>query len=209
MLEVLLDPDGFFESMKSKSINLKLPALIVLVSGLIGGITTFMTSSMVLRAMSPTLSSEARMILSYMPIGSAIAAVGFSFVIWLIVAVILFGISSIFNGEGEFKRTLEFVGYGYIPTIINGLISAVIVYQFITTTHIPTISDPMAIAKLMKTPMIQISSVLGMLFVLWSANIWIFGLKHARNLSTRNAFITVAIPVAAYMLYSIYSMMRI
>ncbi|HDN68799.1 MAG TPA: hypothetical protein ENG23_04390, partial [Methanomicrobia archaeon] len=40
----------------------------------------------------------------------------------------------------------------------------------------------------------------GILFMLWSANIWIFGLKHARNLSTRDAVLTVAIPVAIYIL---------
>jgi hypothetical protein len=45
-----------------------------------------------------------------------------------------------------------------------------------------------------------------MLFMLWSANIWVFGLKHARNLSTRNAVITVAIPVLAYIAYTVWQL---
>ncbi len=42
--------------------------------------------------------------------------------------------------------------------------------------------------------------------MLWSANIWVFGLKHARNLSTKNALITVAIPMAVYVLWTIFQM---
>ena len=34
-------------------------------------------------------------------------------------------------------RTLEFVGYGFIPSILGGLISAVLVYNFVSTIHIP------------------------------------------------------------------------
>lgn len=30
---------------------------------------------------------------------------------------------------------------------------------------------------------------------LWSAYIWIFGIKHARNISTRGALITIGVPV--------------
>ena len=213
MLEVLTNPNKFFETRKKGEESLKLPVFIVLISGIIGGISTFLSSSIMMEAMAKTLPPEAQGFMSFMPIGTAIGAVIFSFIIWLIVAAVFFGISCIFKGEGNFKRTLEFVGYGYIPTIIGGLISLVLVYNFITTVQIPAITttDPTkikeVIAPLMKSPMMMLSSAVGMLFMLWSANIWVFGLKHARNLSTRNALITVAIPVAAYILYSVYRML--
>ena len=213
MLEVLTNPNKFFEARKKGEESLRIPVLIVLISGIIGGISAFLTSSIMMEAMTKTLPPEAQGFMSFMPIGSAIGAVIASFIIWLIIAAIFFGIASIFKGEGKFKRTLEFVGYGYIPTIIGGLISLVLVYNFITTVQIPTITttDPTkikeVIAPLMKSPMMMLSSAVGMLFMLWSANIWVFGLKHARNLSTKNALITVAIPVAAYILYSVYRML--
>ena len=213
MLEVLTNPNKFFETRKKGRENLKIPVFIVLISGIIGGISAFLSSSIMMEAMAKTLSPEAQSFMSFMPISTAIGAVIFSFIIWLIVAAVFFGISCIFKGEGNFKRTLEFVGYGYIPTIIGGLISLVLVYNFITTVQIPTITttDPTkikeVIAPLMKSPMMMLSSAVGMLFMLWSANIWVFGLKHARNLSTKNALITVAIPVAAYILYSVYRML--
>ncbi|MCW7072837.1 MAG: YIP1 family protein [Methanophagales archaeon] len=213
MLEVLTNPNKFFETRKKGRENLKIPVFIVLISGIIGGISAFLSSSIMMEAMAKTLPPEAQGFMSFMPISTAIGAVIFSFIIWLIVAAVFFGISCIFKGEGNFKRTLEFVGYGYIPTIIGGLISLVLVYNFITTVQIPTITttDPTkikeVIAPLMKSPMMMLSSAVGMLFMLWSANIWVFGLKHARNLSTKNALITVAIPVAAYILYSVYRML--
>jgi len=212
MLEVLTNPNKFFETRKKGEESLKLPVFIVLISGIIGGISAFLSSSMMIEAMSKTLPPEVQSFMSFMPIGSAIGVVVFSFIIWLIIAAVFFGISCIFKGEGKFKRTLEFVGYGYIPTIIGGLISAVLVYNFVTTVQIPpiTITDPTEIQEvitpLMKSPMMLLSSAVSILFMLWSANIWVFGLKHARNLSTRNALITVAIPVAAYILYSVYRM---
>ena len=212
MLEVLTNPDKFFETRMKGEESLKLPVFIVLISGIIGGISTFLSSSIMMEAMAKTLPPEAQGFISFMPIGSAIGAVIASFIAWLIIAAVFFGISCIFKGEGKFKRTLEFVGYGYIPTIIGGLISAVLVYNFVTTVQIPpiTITDPTEIQEvitpLMKSPMLMLSSAVGILFMLWSANIWVFGLKHARNLSTRNALITVAIPVAAYILYSVYRM---
>jgi len=213
MLEVLTNPNKFFEKRKKGRENLKIPVFIVLISGIIGGISAFLSSSIMMEAMAKTLPPEAQGFMSFMPISTAIGAVIFSFIIWLIVAAVFFGISCIFKGEGNFKRTLEFVGYGYIPTIIGGLISLVLVYNFITTVQIPAITttDPTkikeVIAPLMKSPMMMLSSAVGMLFMLWSANIWVFGLKHARNLSTKNALITVAIPVAAYILYSVYRML--
>ena len=213
MLEVLTNPDKFFETRKKGEESLKLPVFVVLISGIIGGISTFLSSSIMMEAMAKTLPPEAQGFMSFMPIGSAIGAVIASFIAWLIIAAVFFGISCIFKGEGKFKRTLEFVGYGYIPTIIGGLISAVLVYNFVTTVQIPpiTITDPTEIQEvitpLMKSPMMLLSSAVSILFMLWSANIWVFGLKHARNLSTKNALITVAIPVAAYILYSVYRML--
>ena len=212
MLEVLTNPNKFFETRKKEKEDLKIPVFIVLISGIIGGISAFLSSRIMMEAMAKTLPPEAQGFMSFMPIGTAIGAVIVSFIIWLIVAAVFFGISCIFKGEGNFKRTIEFVGYGYIPTIIGGLISLVLVYNFVTTVQIPAITttDPTKIKEvitpLMKSPMMMLSSAVGMLFMLWSANIWVFGLKHARKLSTRNALITVAIPVAAYILYSVYRM---
>lgn len=208
MLDVLINPNKFFEERIKGAESLKIPALIVLLSGLIGGIGAFFIVGITLEMLSETLPPEAQSIAT--TIGSISAFVGtvvVSLIIWVVFAALFFGISWAFKGEGTFKRTLEFVGYGYIPMILSGIISAVLLYNFISTAQIPQVTDPAELAEIipqwmMENPMIQLSSLIGILFTLWSANIWVFGLKHARNLSTRNALITVAIPVAAYILYT-------
>jgi hypothetical protein len=51
----------------------------------------------------------------------------------------------------------------------------------------------------------QIAMIISMVFLLWSANIWIFGMQHARKLSPRDAALSVGIPVVLYILYMVYS----
>nr|CBH38408.1 hypothetical membrane protein [uncultured archaeon] len=210
MIEILTNPDKFFEAKKGEEVSLKLPALIVLIIGIISGIGAYFMGGLTAEMLSGTLPPEAQAFLSFISISAAITAVIGSFIIWIVFAAIFFLISCIFKGEGKFKRTLEFVGYGYIPMIISGIISAILIYNIVSTAHIPAVTDPTMIGKalepLMKNPMMQLSYAISILFMLWSANIWVFGLKHARNLSTKNALITVAIPMAVYVLWTIFQM---
>ncbi|MDI6810959.1 MAG: YIP1 family protein [archaeon] len=212
MLDVLINPDNFFEARKKGVESLKVPLLIVLISGVIGGIAAFLMAGITLEMLSKTLPPEALGIaLTVGRISAFIGALVVSLLIWVVFAAVFFGISSLLKGEGTFTRTLEFVGYGYIPMILSGMISAVLMYNFISTAQIPQVTDPTEIAEVIKqwmtnNPMVQLSSIIGILFMLWSANIWVFGLKHARNLSTKNALITVGIPVAVYILYSVWQL---
>ena len=83
MLEVLTNPDKFFETRKKGEESLKLPVFVVLISGIIGGISAFLSSSIMIEAMAKTLPPEAQGFMSFMPIGSAIGAVIASFIAWL------------------------------------------------------------------------------------------------------------------------------
>jgi len=212
MLDVLTNPNKFFEERMREAESLKQPVLIVLLSGLIGGTSAFLMAGITIEMLSETLPPDAQSIASTVGGISAFAgALVVSLIVWVVFAALFFGISGMLKGEGTFKRTLEFVGYGYIPMILSGILSTVLIYSFISTAQIPQVTNPADIAGilkewLMQNPMFQLSSIIGILFMLWSANIWVFGLKHARNLSTRNALITVAIPVAAYLLYSVWQL---
>lgn len=215
MIEVLTNPNKFFEERMKGEESLKIPVLIILISGLIGGIAAFLITGITIELLREALPPEAMGIASTIGgIAAFIVAVIASFVIWLVFAALFFGISGLFKGEGQFKRTLEFVGYGYIPTLIYGIISVIFMYYFVyymyPTMSIPPVTDPaklgVALEPVMKSPMMQLSYAISILFMLWCANIWVFALKHARNLTTKNAVITVAIPMAAYILYSVWQM---
>jgi hypothetical protein len=50
----------------------------------------------------------------------------------------------------------------------------------------------------------QISAIISAIFLAWSANLWIFAVRHARTLSLRNAIIVVLIPVVIFLIYTLY-----
>ncbi len=110
--------------------------------------------------------------------------------LWLLCTGVFYVISIFFGGEGSFKRCLEFVGYGFIPIFVLLWIRPVI---FLTLP--PTIDFS------------SVYTIIGILLLMWSANIWIFGIKRARNLSARNALITVGVPVGICVIYAITKIM--
>jgi hypothetical protein len=95
----------------------------------------------------------------------------------------------------------------------------IVAVQYLPRVIVPRITsaaieDPQliqeAVSALMHDPammeMTQIISIISIVFLLWSANIWISGLQHSRKLQVRDAALCVGIPVVIYILYMIYSM---
>ena len=50
----------------------------------------------------------------------------------------------------------------------------------------------------------KVSAVIAVIFLLWSANIWIYAIKYARNLSIKHAAITVLLPIIIYIIYTLF-----
>ena len=123
--------------------------------------------------------------------------IGFAF--WFVIAAIFYSISILFNGNGAFKRCLEFTGYGFIPAIVASVIVLTITIVVFMTIEFPVESPELMIQTLMpqleQNPLMKTIPIITNLLGLWTAYIWIFGIKHARNISTRAALITVGDPV--------------
>ena len=145
----------------------------------------------------------------FMVVVAVVGALIGGFLSWVIYAGVFHLVSMLFKGEGSFTRTLEFTGYGLLPQVFGGIIGAILSYRIIANLTVPTARSPEEIAAvtesltsaMMADPLAQVAGVVTILFLVWSANIWIFGMKHARNLSTRDAVITVAIPAGLYIVY--------
>ena len=125
----------------------------------------------------------------------------------------------IFLSREKFIRPLEFTGYGYFPQIFGAIFTVIVAIQYIPRVIVPEITtaaseDPQVIMDatkaLMHDPammeMTQIISIISIVFLLWSANIWIFGMRNARQLSERDSALCVGIPVVIYILYIIFTM---
>jgi hypothetical protein len=213
--DLLFRPDSFFESETQKPESFKLPGIIVVIGAVISAVSAFIVSETTNQVLAqiPEISGMASLL---GVIGAIFAFIFFIIFWWLIFSGIFYGISMAFSGKGDFKRTLETIGLGLVPVIIGLVISLFVALYYIPMVEIPvigSISDPaaiqMAIAQLLQDPAFSsyrlISTIISVIFLLWSANLWIFGMKHARNLSVRHAAVTVLVPVIIYIIIILVS----
>lgn len=212
---ILISPNAFFRNAINEKESLKVPLLIVLCGAIIGAIQAFLIGGLTGKLMSALIPGMATII----SISAMIGAIIFTFLIWIFLTGIFYGLSFLFKGQGSFRRCLEFTGYGYLPQILGSVISVIVAFMYIPRVVVPEISaaamqDPQAIQDAVKVlmhdpamvEMTQIIAVVSIVFLLWSANNWIFGMKYARNLSMRDAAICVGAPVLVYVLYMAYSL---
>lgn len=202
---LLFDPNSFFREKARNNVDFKYPILIILVIAIIAIGSTFL----VMNQFSGLFPSDMGSYVS----GAAIAIgvigglIG-TFIKWFIVTGILYSISYVFESKGSFKRTLEFISYGYVPQIVSSLIGVFTTYR-LTASMDFSLQDPELITESMtqmlsNNPLYYVSQSATILCLLLSAYIWVFALLHARNMSIKNAIITVSIPVGLYIVYLMY-----
>ncbi|MCK9307185.1 MAG: YIP1 family protein [Methanoculleus sp.] len=209
-IRVLLNPGRFFEARMQGEPSLKIPALIALVMGLIGAVSVIPMTNITMAMLPAEMQGFGLLITIFL---AAVAFVG-GLLSWFIYSFVFYIVSMIFKGQGDLKRTVEFTGYGLLPQIFGGIIGTYFSYQLLSGLNVPPMTSPKQIAEFSESlvtilatdPLAQIAGLVGILFTLWSANIWIFGMKYARNLSTRDAILTVGIPVGLYILYNIITL---
>ena len=215
LLDVLIRPDAFFSNLKTEKESLKIPALIILCGGFAAAIYGYLMGGLSAKMMAGVMPGMDTII----SLSAMAGALIMTFIFWLIVTGVFYLFSSVFKGQGSFNRVLEVVGYGYLPQIAGSLITIVAAIVYIPKIVVPTLTkaaleDPSMIEQVTKAFMhdpamvelMQITTLVSIVFMLWSANIWIFGIKHARQLSPRNAAICVGVPVVLYVFYTIYNL---
>ena len=205
-LTVLTNPNAFFSQDPAAWERLRTPALLVLAAALIAGATAYLTTDLI----AGMMPAEVQQYRGVMVIAGSIGGPITTFVLWAVWTGVFFLVSLIFQGKGSFRRTLAAIGYGYLPLVLGGAVSLVlfmVTLPGIRVTPVTSLEEiPTAAAALMHQPVMLLSGILGILFLLWAANIWVFGIRHARGLPLRNAAITVGVPVALYLLYTIVNL---
>ena len=199
MTNVLTNPDQFFAELSAKDTKLTTPFIIVLIAAIISAIS----AAMMMDVITPALPAEAAPLASIIATISVIMGLIVMFILWLLYTGAFYVISMFFSGEGTFKRCLEFTGYGFIPMIVSVAIGLAVNMAVFPTIDFSVENPELLQQTLTQNPLMQASGIIGIFLMLWSANIWIFGIKHARNVSTKNALITVGVPVGMYIVYLI------
>ncbi len=185
--------------------SLKVPALIAIVIGLIGAVSVIPMTDITMAMLPAEMQGLGLLITIF---SAAIAFIG-GLLAWAIYGIVFHIVSALFKGQGDLERTLEFTGYGLIPQVFGGIIGTYFSYRLLSGLTIPSMTSPEQMVEfsenlvtvLTTSPLAQIAGLVSILFLVWSANIWIFGMKHARGLSTRDAVLTVGIPIGLYILY--------
>jgi hypothetical protein len=215
LIDILIRPREFFQYAITEKESLKIPGLIVFALGIVSAVYAYLIGGLTGKMMAGLIPGME----SIIAVSTILGALFGIFVFWGIWTGVFYLISSLFKGKGTFKRSLEFTGYGYLPQIFGALLTVIVAIQYIPRVIVPEISsaaiqDPQmiqdAVKALMHDPammeMTQIISIISIVFLLWSANIWIFGMRNARQLSERDSALCVGIPVVVYILYMIYTM---
>lgn len=215
LIDTLIRPGAFFQDAIAEKESLKIPGLIVLLLGIVSAVNANLIGGLTGKMMAGLIPGMESIISISIILGALLGI----FVFWGIWTGVFYLISSLFKGKGTFKRSLEFIGYGYLPQIFGAILTVIVAIQYIPRVIVPEITaaasqDPQLIQEAVKTlmhdpammEMTQIISIISIVFLLWSANIWIFGMRNARQLSERDSALCVGIPVVGYILYMIYTM---
>jgi hypothetical protein len=204
MLEVLTNPGGFFEKKMNEEADFKPPLMILGAMALISAISAYLIAGKVIGNLPSDVASVAQI---GMAIG-AIFAIIVVFIMWVVYSGIFYLISVVFGGKGDFKRVLELISYGFLPSILGSVISLVLTNKAYSSIDF-SIQDPALLEKAMfSDPYIMASTVIGILLTLWSANIWVFAMIHSRDLTVKNALITVGVPMGLYVVYMSYTLFQ-
>jgi hypothetical protein len=198
VIALLTNPDAFFER-RRESPSLLGPALVVTVVGVVGVVSSYPIVQATLSALPP----EAGAFVTAIQVFSAVFALVATFVIWLLYAVAFHVIGSVaFDASGEFRTTLSLVGWGFVPAVFGAIVGAATNFVVFSGVRFP--QDPQAVQsfvrELQSRPEFLVSGLVGIVFLLWSAFLWTFAVRHAESLGLREAALTVAGPVTIALL---------
>ena len=212
--ELILNPKDFFKNLKEKEPSLKEPFLIVLIFAIMLTIHTYFTTSKIFQI----YPVDFQKMMSFMLIITAISTFIGAFVSWLIIAGVMHLISMAFKGEGSFKRTFKFTGYGFVPNIIALLVTVPISYYFLSNVDVPTLTmsqlqNPeiikQVVSSIIPKNLIYMNLLIGIAVSLWNLGLWTYAIKYARNLELKKAFIVALIPTVLFGAYQLYSVLKL
>jgi hypothetical protein len=203
--EVLVAPGHFFEKKCREEASLGIPILIILIMAVISGISAYFVSGKTIEAMGSGMEGVAFIASIF---GFAVAFVS-AFIYWIIWVIAFLVMIYILKGEASFKRLAEVTGYGFIPQIFGGIITTGIMMTSLPNLVIPTGAGMEEMEVAMKafatTPPMMAASLVTLLFTIWSANIWLFGIKESSGLEFKKAAICVGVPLVIFIILSLSS----
>jgi hypothetical protein len=221
--DLILHPGDFFRDLANAPPAYGIPALIIVIWGIISAIQTFqliswMMDAFVLAAPHQQGTELMAVIFAAISVMAGVFALPMAFVYWGAAALGLYLIGGIFSRTGSIRHTFTATAWGMIPLAIGNAIQ-VLVFLAYKKAMVFTISpeffnltmksqkagyySPMSSSEMAKYVTFNhafyeyslISFVLLSLALLGSAWFWFHALQHTRSLTRKQAAITVFVPV--------------
>ena len=213
--DLVTSPERFFRQSLGEREELRVPGLIILAGALAAAVSGYCAGSLSARMMEPVLQGMGPVIVAV----TVLATFFGTFVAWAVWAGVFYLISKFLGGKGSYSRCLEVVGYGFVPQVVGMVITVVAALVYLPKVVVPTLTSAAAqnpqmvkdaTTALMHDPAMvtftEIAVLVAIVFLLWSATIWIFGIRQARDLSLKHAAICVSVPVILYIIFQAYSL---
>jgi len=135
-MELITNPNMFFAKLKQKETRIRKPLVIMFaLAVLVSAYQYFLVTKI-----SQAFPAE---IAKFFAVGAYVGIIGSfigMFAVWPILAMIMHGLSAFFGGEGSFRRTFEFVGYGFLPSLVGSAITVPMSWYYISKAEVPKIS---------------------------------------------------------------------
>ncbi|MCX8172595.1 MAG: YIP1 family protein [Archaeoglobaceae archaeon] len=196
-MDFLLNPDKFFS--EHKAVGFKIPIAIVSISAIISLFVALFSLELVLKialdemreqGISETQIETFKPVISATTIGGAFL---FVFIGWLTITAILYVLSAIFKGEGNFAILMKFVAFSYIPVILLSPITLYLSYESFVMRNVEAF---------------RVSIFFGMVIYVWQSIYWVFALKNARGISIKHSIVISCIILAFFLGSSIYTLLQ-
>lgn len=196
--KALIDPDGFFEDRMSEPQWVS--AFLIVVTYLL--LTLVVAPPLMPRFDVDSLINHGDGLFSALVTHEIREIAGL-----LLLAVTFHGISFVYTRDGPFVRTVIFVAWGLLPMIAATVVMAVGV--LIATQGLQTVAliqFPVQLSTIKQQvwngPFVFQIRITAYALALWSVYMWVYAIKHTRNLSTRQATISVGGPIVLIVVLS-------
>jgi len=207
MLEVIFNPDSFFQKEKEQKFwrALVVIAIAAILSSINGYVVAGSFSDAVYNQMLSKIPAEqARIVAKTAYTASIVSPFVVVIISWIVISVVLHIISMFFGGKGGFSNTLKLIAYSLVPSIV--LFPANL---YISLENAKLVENYGFEALKSGNTTAVASAILGLAVLIWQFTLWRFGIMHARNLSRRDATIAATIPAVVLGAISIYSLINL
>lgn len=183
-MKLITNPNEFFQELSREDVRIQKPMTIVVAIAAIISAYQYLLAA----KLSQVIPSD---LAGFFVVGAYIGIIGSFigiFAVWLILTVMMHGLSSLlFNGKGSFRRTFEFTGYGFLPSLVGSLVTIPMSAYYVLNAKVPKIS----IEQLQQNPEIVKSVLLSILprdlvysnliinlaITVWSLTLWTFAIN--------------------------------